>query len=56
VCDIALRRLVVDLALLLEDLFVVHGHGAVSTAHTQADIDLLGEACRRAARRIKPHL
>jgi hypothetical protein len=56
VCDITLRKLVVDLALLLEDLFLVHGHGAVSTAHTQADIDLLGEACRRAARRIRPYL
>lgn len=56
VCDVVLRRVVVDLALLLEDLFLVHGHGAVSTAHTQAHIDLLGEACRRAARRIKPYL
>jgi glutamate-1-semialdehyde 2,1-aminomutase len=56
VCDIALRKLVVDLALLLEDLFLMRGHGAVSTAHTPAHIGLLGEACRRAARRIKPYL
>jgi glutamate-1-semialdehyde 2,1-aminomutase len=56
VCDVALRRLVVDLALLLEDLFLVHGHGAVSTAHTQSDLELLAEGCRRAAQRIKPYL
>jgi glutamate-1-semialdehyde 2,1-aminomutase len=56
VCDVELRQQVVDLALLLEDVYTVHGHGAVSTAHTGADIDLLAAACRRAARRIKPYL
>jgi len=56
VCDVALRRLVVDLALLLEDLFLVHGHGAVSTAHTQSDLELLAAGCRRAAQRITPYL
>jgi hypothetical protein len=35
---------------------MLHSHGGVSTAHTEADIELLGEACRRAARRIKPYL
>jgi len=47
---------VLDLALLLEGVFTLHAHGAVSTEHTEADIDFLGEACRRAARRIKPYL
>jgi glutamate-1-semialdehyde aminotransferase len=47
---------VLDLALLLENVFVMHSHGGLSTAHTEEDIDLLGEACSRAARRIKPHL
>jgi glutamate-1-semialdehyde 2,1-aminomutase len=56
VCDVMLRRKVVDLALLLENVFVLHSHGAVSVAHTVADLDLLGEACRRVARRIRPHL
>jgi glutamate-1-semialdehyde 2,1-aminomutase len=56
VCDIVLREQVLDLALLLEDVFVVHSHGAVSTAHTEADLGVLSEACRRAARRIKPYL
>ena len=54
--DIALSHKVVDLALLLEDVFMLHSHGAVSIAHTEEDIDLLGEACRRVARRIKPYL
>jgi glutamate-1-semialdehyde 2,1-aminomutase len=55
-CDVALSHEVLDLALLLEGVFVLHSHGAISTAHTEADVDLLGEACRRVARRIKPYL
>jgi glutamate-1-semialdehyde 2,1-aminomutase len=56
VCDVTLSQKVLDLALLLEDVFVLHSHGGVSTAHTEADIDLLGQACRRVARRIKAYL
>ena len=56
VCDVTLTHKVLDLALLLENVFMLHSHGAVSTAHTGADIDYLGEACRRVARRIKPYL
>jgi glutamate-1-semialdehyde 2,1-aminomutase len=56
VCDITLSHQVLDLALLLEDVFVLHSHGGVSTTHTEADIDYLGEAYRRVARRIKPYL
>jgi glutamate-1-semialdehyde 2,1-aminomutase len=53
VCDVVLGDTVVQLALLLQDVFVVHGLGALSTAHTDADIDRLSEACRAAARRIQ---
>mgnify|MGYP001822392540 CR=1 FL=1 len=56
VCDMPLGHRVLDLALLLEDVFVLHSHGAVSTAHTESDIDFLGSACRRVARRIKAYL
>jgi glutamate-1-semialdehyde 2,1-aminomutase len=56
VCDLTLSHQVMDLALLLEDVFVLHSHGGVSTAHAESDIELLGEACRRVARRIKPYL
>jgi glutamate-1-semialdehyde 2,1-aminomutase len=56
VCDVVLGEKAFQLALLLEDVHVVPGHGAVSTAHTEADIDFLGEACRRVARRFKAHL
>jgi len=56
VCDVTLSHKVLDLALLVEDVFMLHSHGGVSTAHTQADIEFLGEACRRVARRIKPYL
>jgi glutamate-1-semialdehyde 2,1-aminomutase len=55
-CDVTLGRKVVELAMLLEDVHVLEGHGAVSTAHTEADIAILGKACRRVARRIKPYL
>ncbi len=55
-CDVALRDKVVQTALLLEDVHVVHGLGAVSTAHTEAEVEFLREACRRVARRIKPYL
>ena len=53
VCDVALSRQVLELAFLLEDVHIIHGHGAVSTAHTEDDIEFLGQACRRVARRIK---
>jgi glutamate-1-semialdehyde 2,1-aminomutase len=52
VCDVELSDTVLQLALLLEDVFVMHGLGAVSTAHTDEDIGRLGEACRRAGRRM----
>lgn len=53
VCDVTLRREVLQIALLLEDVYVIHGHGGVATTHTEADIELLGEACSRVARRLK---
>jgi glutamate-1-semialdehyde 2,1-aminomutase len=56
VCDVELSDRVLQLALLLEDVFVVHGLGSVSAAHTEEDIALLGDACARAARRIAPAL
>jgi glutamate-1-semialdehyde 2,1-aminomutase len=56
VCDMILSHSVLDLVLLLEDVFMLHSHGGVSTAHTEEDIEFLGQACRRVARRIKPYL
>jgi glutamate-1-semialdehyde 2,1-aminomutase len=55
-CDVELTDTVLQLALLLEDVHVVHGLGSVSAAHTEQDIDRLADACRRAARRIRPHI
>ena len=48
-CDVALTRNVLQLALLLENVHLVKGHGAVTMAHTEADIAFFGEACRRVA-------
>jgi glutamate-1-semialdehyde 2,1-aminomutase len=56
VTDTVLRTSVVGLALLVEDVHVVHGHGAASTAHTDEDMEFLKEKCRRVARRVKPYL
>jgi glutamate-1-semialdehyde 2,1-aminomutase len=56
ICDGALRESVLGLAFLLEDVFMLHSHGGVSTAHTDEDIEFLGQACRRVARRIKSYL
>jgi len=55
-CDVELSDTVLQPALLLENVFVMHGLGSVSAAHTEEDIAWLGEACRKAARRIAPFL
>jgi glutamate-1-semialdehyde aminotransferase len=52
VCDVELVDSVLQLALLLEDVFVMHGLGAVSMAHTEEDVARLGEACEKVARRL----
>ncbi len=56
VCDVQLRQEILQLALLIEDVYLVHGHGVVSTTHTQADLDVLKQACHRVARRVKEYL
>ncbi|HOT91828.1 MAG TPA: aminotransferase class III-fold pyridoxal phosphate-dependent enzyme [Anaerolineae bacterium] len=53
VCDVALNGDVLQLALLLENVHVTHGHGALSTAHTEADLAFLEAACRNVARRLR---
>jgi glutamate-1-semialdehyde 2,1-aminomutase len=56
VTDTVLRTTVVGLALLIEDVHVVHGHGSASTANTDEDMEFLKEKCRKVAKRIKPYL
>ena len=56
ICDVALQSRVLGPALLLEGVHLLHGHGAAATAHTEKDMDVLEEACRRVARRVKPFL
>ena len=53
ICDRTLTEKVLKLAMLLEDVHIVHGMGAMSTAHTEADIDRVAEAYRRALEKIK---
>ncbi len=56
ICDIELSEKVLQLAMLLENVFVMHGLGCTTYAHREADIERLAAACRNAARRIKPYL
>jgi glutamate-1-semialdehyde 2,1-aminomutase len=53
VCDVTLRSLVLGPALLLENVHLLHGHGAAAASHTDDDMELLREACRKVARRVK---
>ncbi|MFQ5418970.1 MAG: aspartate aminotransferase family protein [Anaerolineae bacterium] len=53
VCDVALTGKVLQLALLLEDVILVRGHGVVTVTHAEDDLYLFGEACRKVARRLK---
>ncbi len=56
VCDVVLRSQVLGPALLLENVHLLQGHGSAATTHTDEDMELLRAACRRVARRVKPHL
>jgi glutamate-1-semialdehyde 2,1-aminomutase len=51
-CDTVLSQKVFQLALLLEDVHTLYGSCAASVAHSDADMERLGEACRAAARRM----
>ncbi len=53
IVDVELSEKAVKLALLLQDVHVSHGLGAVSAAHTEKDIQRLADACVRAAKTIK---
>ena len=55
-CDTALSQRILQLALLLEGVYTLLGSCAVGIAHSNAAMELLGDACRAAARRIRPHL
>jgi glutamate-1-semialdehyde 2,1-aminomutase len=54
--DLGLTEKVLQLAMLLEDVHVVHGLGANALAHTSEDIQRLCAAYRKAIQRIKPYL
>lgn len=55
VCDLMLSEKVLQSGLLLEDVFTVHGLGSNSAAHTEADLEILGEACSRFAQWLKAY-
>ena len=51
-CDIVRREQVLKIGLLLENVNVVHGLGAVSMAHGDEEVEHLLEACDRVAARM----
>jgi glutamate-1-semialdehyde 2,1-aminomutase len=53
VCDLQMTEVVIKLAMLLEEVHLVHGLGGVSAAHTEEDIHRLRSAFGRALERIK---
>jgi glutamate-1-semialdehyde 2,1-aminomutase len=52
-CDVEFVEQVLKVAMLLENVHIVHGLGAVSTAHTEDDIDKLCLAYTRSLERIR---
>ena len=56
ICDVTLHERVLKLALLLHDVYIVHGLGAASTSHTDTDIDRFLTALDAVAQRIKENL
>jgi glutamate-1-semialdehyde 2,1-aminomutase len=55
-CNTEVRERVLKLALLLEDVYAVHGLGSLSVAHSEQELDKLYAACARAAQRVKTFL
>jgi glutamate-1-semialdehyde 2,1-aminomutase len=55
-CDVILGEEILQLALLTHDVFVVHGLGSVTTAHTEKDLEQLREPYGRVARLISEYL
>jgi glutamate-1-semialdehyde 2,1-aminomutase len=55
-CDVVLAEEVLQLALLVNDVYTMHGLGAISAAHTTEDLDFLGAAYARVAQLFKQHL
>jgi glutamate-1-semialdehyde 2,1-aminomutase len=55
-CMIDLRERILRLALMLQDVYTMHGLGALSTAHTAQDLDHLYDACDRVAQRLRGRL
>ncbi len=55
-CMMQVRERILKLALLLEDVYAMHGLGALSTAHSEEDLSQLYAACERVAQRLKPYM
>jgi glutamate-1-semialdehyde 2,1-aminomutase len=52
-CDVDLRERVARLAFLLEDAYLMHAGGALSTAHGEPELERVEETFRAVARRLR---
>jgi glutamate-1-semialdehyde 2,1-aminomutase len=52
VCDLANKSLL-QLGFLLQDVYIIEGKGALSTAHNEADLAIAVEACKKLAHRMR---
>jgi glutamate-1-semialdehyde 2,1-aminomutase len=55
-CDTTLSQKALQLSLLLEDVYTLFGSCALGLAHSDADLQRLGDACQATARRFRPYL
>jgi glutamate-1-semialdehyde 2,1-aminomutase len=51
-CALEIREQVFKIAMMLEGIYTMHGLGALSTAHTETDLDRLYDACERFAQSL----
>lgn len=56
VCDVVLSEVVMKLAMLVEDVHIVHGLGCTTYVHNHKDIQRLCGAYQKVIRRITPYL
>lgn len=53
--DVEFREHVFQWAMLLQNVYVIHGLGCTTTAHGEAEIGHFSEACREVARALRGH-
>ena len=53
--DVEFREHIFQWAMLLQNVYVIHGLGCTTTAHDEAEMDHFSEACREVAHAMHTH-